>query len=83
MYNDFNGGAKTSCAAGFRFDKSPVDAQYTACQNVFDEFGFPLETGGVAVEDVKDTIAEYQAALDEAGFADVLAEFQRQYNEWK
>ena len=83
LYKDFNGGANTSCAAGFRFDKSPVDAQYTACQNVFDTYGFPLENGGIPSSDVKATIEQYQKALDEAGCQDVLAEFQKQYNDWK
>ena len=83
LYNDFNGGANTSCAAGFRFDKTPVEAQFTACQNIFEQYGFPLENGGVAADDVDATIEEYQAALDAAGYQDVLAEFQNQYNAWK
>ena len=29
------------------------------------------------------TIAEYQQKLDAAGYQDVLAEFQNQYNAWK
>jgi len=83
LYKDFNGGAKTSCAAGFRFDKSPVEAQYTACQNVFDQYGFALETGAYAAAGVESVIAQYQAALDEAGYQEVLAEFTAQYNAWK
>lgn len=83
LYKTFNGGANTSCAAGFRFDKTSVDAQFSACQNVFEQYGFVLENGGVAVADVESTIAAYQAALDEAGYQDILAEFQKQYNEWK
>ncbi len=83
LYKDFNGGAKTSPAAGFRFDPSPVEAQYTACMNVFDEYGFILENGGVAAADVESTIEAYQAALDEAGYQDVLAEFTAQYDAWK
>ncbi|MBO4509965.1 MAG: ABC transporter substrate-binding protein [Lachnospiraceae bacterium] len=83
LYKTFNGGAKTSPAAGFRFDKTPVEAQYTACQSIFDQYGFILETGGVAVADVDSTIAAYQAELDAAGYQDVLAEFQKQYNAWK
>lgn len=83
LYKDFNGGANTSCAAGFRFDKTPVADKYAACQNVFEQYGFVLENGGVAVADVESTIAAYQAALDEAGYQDVIAEFQKQYNEWK
>ena len=83
LYDDFNGGANTSCAAGFRFDKEPVAAQYSACQNVFETYGFPLENGGIASADVEATIAAYQAALDEAGYQDVLKEFQSQYDAWK
>ncbi len=83
LYKDFNGGANTSCAAGFRFDKTPVDAQYTACSGLFEQYGFVLENGGVPAADVDAYIEQYQAALDEAGYQDVLAEFQRQYNEWK
>lgn len=82
-YKEFNGGANTSCAAGFRFDKTPVEAQFSACQNVFNEYGFVLENGGYALSDVESKIAEYQAALDEAGYQDVLAEFQSQYDAWK
>ncbi len=83
MYIDFNSSALISCANGFQFDKTPVEAQYTACQAIFDEYGFALETGGIAAADVQATIDAYQAALDEAGYQDVLAEFQAQYNAWK
>ena len=83
LYKEFNGGANTSCAAGFRFDKSEVADKYAACQNVFNEYGFPLENGGYGVDQIEDTIAQYQAALDEAGYQDVLAAFQAQYEEWK
>ena len=83
LYKDFNGGAETSVAAGFRFDKSEVEAQYSACQSLFEEYGFPLENGGVPEDAVDDYIAQYQTALDEAGYQDVLAAFQAQYDAWK
>ena len=83
LYKSFNGGANTSCAAGFRFDKTPVEAQYTACQNVFEQYGFILENGGFAVADVEAQLEAYQAALDEAGYQDVIAEFTAQYDAWK
>ncbi len=83
LYESFNGGANTSSAAGFRFDKTPVEAAYSACQSVFEEYGFPLENGGIAEADVEDTIAAHQEALDGAGYQDVLAEFQSQYDAWK
>ncbi|MCR5033637.1 MAG: ABC transporter substrate-binding protein [Lachnospiraceae bacterium] len=83
LYEAFNGGANTSCAAGFRFDKSPVEAQYSACSALFEQYGFVLENGGVPAADVDAYIEQYQAALDEAGYQDVLAEFQSQYDAWK
>ena len=83
MYIDFNSSALISCANGFQFDKTPVEAQYTACQSVFDEYGFVLETGGYAAAEVPTIIQAYQAALDEAGYQAVLAEFKSQYDAWK
>lgn len=81
LYLDFNGGAEASCAAGFRFNKEPVEAEYAACRALFGEYGFALEHG--AVEDVEAAIAEYQAALDAAGYQKCLAEFSAQYEAWK
>lgn len=83
LYKEFNGGANTSCAAGFRFNKQPVEAEVTACVDVFNEYGFGLENGSVAPADVEARIAEYQKKLDEAGYQKVLEEFQKQYDEWK
>ncbi|MBQ0000827.1 MAG: ABC transporter substrate-binding protein [Clostridiales bacterium] len=83
LYEAFNGGANTSCAAGFRLDKTPVADKFAACQNVFEEYGFALENGGFAVADIDATIEAYQAALDEAGYQDVLAEISAQYEAWK
>lgn len=83
LYKSFNGGANTSCAAGFRFNKAPVEAEHAACQNVFEEYGFPLENGGVAEKDVAATIDKYLKALDEAGYQKVIAEYTTQYNNWK
>jgi putative aldouronate transport system substrate-binding protein len=83
LYSTFNDNAKDSIADGFRFDTSKVDAEYAACQQVFNEFGFALENGGFAPGDVAGAIKDYQAALDDAGFQKVLAEAQSQYEAWK
>ncbi len=83
LYDAFNGGALTSCAAGFRFDKSPVEAQFAACQGLFEQYGFALENGAVPADQVEDYIAQYQADLDAAGYQECLAEFQAQYEAWK
>ena len=83
LYIDFNGSAETSIAAGFRFDKSPVEAAYTACSGLFEQYGFQLENGAIAPDDVDAYIEQYQAELDAAGYQEVLAEFQNQFNTWK
>lgn len=83
MNEAFNGSANTSCAAGFRVDKSPVEAKFAACQNVFEQYGYVFENGGYASADIESILEEYQRALDEAGYQEVLAEFQKQYEEWK
>ena len=83
LYNVFNAGAKTSPAAGFRFDTTLVEAEYTACQNVFDTYGYYFENGSFASSDVNVMLEMYQEALDQAGYQNVLAEFQAQYDAWK
>lgn len=82
LYEDFNNNAKDSCADGFRFNTEAVDSKYAACQQVFTEFGFVLEHGGYNAADVQKAIDDYQAALDNAGYQDVLAEAQNQYTAW-
>lgn len=83
MYIDFNASSLISVANGFKFDKSPVAAQFTACQEVFNEYGFALETGGFTLGEIDDVIAAYQNALDAAGYQDVLEEAIKQYDAWK
>lgn len=83
LYKAFNNGSKTSSAAGFRFNKAAVEAEYTACYNVYEEYGFILENGGYPASDVAGVIADYQAALDGAGYQTLLAEAQAQYEAWK
>lgn len=83
LYEAFNNDAKESIATGFRLDKTPIEAPLAACTNVLDTYGFVLENGGYAPEDVDDALEEFQAALDEAGYQDVLKEVTRQYDEWK
>ena len=82
-YRNFNGTAQTSCAAGFRFDESSVSAEYTACKALHAEYGFLLETGGVAKADVASKIAEYKQKLMDAGAQKVIDEFTKQYEEFK
>jgi putative aldouronate transport system substrate-binding protein len=83
MYDDFNNAAKGTVASGFRPNKTAVEAAWSACAGVFDEYGKSLELGVYGSAEVESKIAEFQAALDAAGYQDVLAEYQKQYNEWK
>ncbi|WP_022759071.1 ABC transporter substrate-binding protein [Butyrivibrio fibrisolvens] len=83
LYDTFNNSASGTVANGFRFDHSSVDAQYSACVNLFSEMGQSLEMGAYGSDQVADKIAEYQQKLDEAGYQDVLAEAQKQYEAWK
>ncbi len=83
LVEKFNEAGKTSIAAGFRIDRTPIEAQLAACGNVQDKYGFVLENGGYAEADVDKALEDYQAALDEAGYQEVLAEVTKQYNEWK
>ena len=83
LYEERNNDAQISCAAGFRYDATPVEAQFTACATIFDQYGYLLELGGCASADVESVIAEYNKALNDAGYQDVLAEFSRQYEDWK
>ncbi|MBQ9264985.1 MAG: DUF3502 domain-containing protein [Clostridia bacterium] len=82
LYTEFNK-ADAAPGAGFRFDKTPVEAAYTACSALFEQYGFQLENGAIAPDAVDAYIEQYQAELDAAGYQDVLAAFQAQYNEWK
>lgn len=83
QYVDNNAAAATSCAAGFRFDKTSVEAQWSSCLNIYDQYGFVLELGGYPSADVASTIEAFQEELDVAGYQDVLAEATAQYEAWK
>ena len=83
MYDNFNNAAKGTVASGFRPNKAPVEAAWSACAAVFDEYGKSLELGVFGADEVEAKIAEFQSALDAAGYQDILAEYQKQYNEWK
>ena len=85
-YVDHNNAAETSCAAGFRFDRTAVEAEWTACQDLNSKYGERLELGSPVVndmEDIDEIIAAYLAELDEVGYQKVFDEATRQYEAWK
>lgn len=78
-YLDFNNSAKTYPISGFRFDPMPVDAIVAAVTAVNDEYWTLLNQGFL---DPETTLPEYQERLKEAGVDELIAELQRQYDEW-
>lgn len=82
LYETFNTTSKDSPALGFRFDQTSVETEIAACRQVFEEFGFVLEHGGYAVDQVEQGIKDYQAALDNAGYQKILEAATTQFNDW-
>ncbi len=83
LYEAFNEKSQSSCASGFRFDGTSVEAQNAACTNVYNQYGYVLEQGGYNEDEVDSILQEFQQALDEAGYQDILTEAQNQYEAWK
>jgi putative aldouronate transport system substrate-binding protein len=64
---------------GFSFDKTPVDTEHAACRAVTETYYKQLFTGAV---DVDSTVKRLEADYKAAGADIVIAEMQRQYDEW-
>lgn len=75
-----NESAKPSPLMGFQFNNESVSAEIAAVQSVIDEYGPGLDTGTV---DPKAKLAEFQDKLKQAGIDKVIAEMQKQLDEWK
>jgi putative aldouronate transport system substrate-binding protein len=59
----------------FAIDTSKIETEYAACQNVHQQYWWPLELG---YTDAKKGLAEYKAKMAAAGIEKVRAEIQRQ-----
>lgn len=75
----FNEEATVSPAKGFAWDNTPVQNQVTACANVIAKYGPALECGSL---DPETTIPKFLEELKAAGADDIIAEKQRQLDEW-
>lgn len=64
---------------GFVFDKTNVESQALACKNVVQAYYRLLFSGSAEVEP---TIRQFEKELKAAGVNDLLAEMQKQYDEW-
>ena len=78
-FREFNDSAIKSNALGFIFDPSEVKAEVAAVQAVFDQYRLPLENG---VIDPDENLPKFIQALKDAGIDTVIAEKQRQLDEW-
>ncbi len=83
LYEQFNTTSEESIANGFRFDFTPVQAEWAACTSLYDQYGYVMEEGGTSTADLESTLERFRSELDAAGYQDVLAEVSRQYEEWK
>jgi len=76
---EYNKKLKKSDALGFSFDSEPVKAELGACQNIYDEYNGVISRG---LEDPEIVIPQYIEKLKRAGSDKIIAEMQRQYDEW-
>ena len=71
--------AKMSPAMGFTFDASSVQTQLTAVSNVLQQYFPGIQCGSV---DPEVAIPEFEKALKDAGYDDILAAKQEQLDAW-
>jgi putative aldouronate transport system substrate-binding protein len=72
--------ALASPALGFTPDYTPVSTELAQVTSVLGQYGQPLRQGLV---DPETALPEFQARLQEAGIDTIVAEIQRQYDEWR
>ena len=80
VFKEFNDASKEAPSFGFDFDIEPVKAQVVNFRSVLNEFGKALYTGSV---DPDVYVPKLLKKLEETGAAQVIAEMQRQVDEWK
>lgn len=77
--DEFNRGAKKSAALGFMYNPNSVKTELAAVNNVVKQYASGLENGAL---DPKENLPKFIAALKSAGIDKVIAEKQRQLDEW-
>lgn len=77
--DNFNKGAEKSAASGFTFDNASVANEITAVQNAYNEYQASIEYG---FTDPETGIPEMNEKLMTAGLDKIIAEKQRQLDEW-
>lgn len=80
VFKEFNDASDEAPTFGFDFNLDPVSAQVAGFRNVLDEFGRSLYTGSV---DPDEYLPQLNKKLEATGIREVIAEMQRQIDEWK
>lgn len=78
-FKKFNASAKFSPAVGFSFDPEPVKNEIAAVENTKNEFEAAVSTGTL---DPETTIPKWLAKQKASGIDKILAEAQKQLDEW-
>ncbi|MCU6712703.1 ABC transporter substrate-binding protein [Paenibacillus sp. J5C_2022] len=79
VFKEFNDAGKSAPLLGFNFDATPVATELATLSNVKEEFWTALMTGTVDPEEyLPKAIEKFKAA----GFDKVMAEMQKQLDEW-
>jgi len=76
-----NDKADASATVGFTFDSEPVKTEVSQISAIYSEISPVLNTG--VAPDIDKYIAEAKQKLKDAGIDKVMAEVQKQFNEWK
>lgn len=71
--------SRKSAAMGYIFDMEAVSAEYSAVSTVIEQYSFSLDCGAMKPDD---TLPEFLEALEAAGIDKIIAENQRQLEEW-
>lgn len=79
-FKEFNDASQEAPSFGFDFDIDAVSTQIAGFRNILDEFGKSLYTGSV---DPDEYLPKLQKKLEATGVSEVIAEMQRQIDEWK
>lgn len=80
VFKEFNDASKEAPSFGFDFNIEPVKAQVADFRSVLNEFGKALYTGSV---DPDVYVPKLLKKLENTGAVQVIAEMQRQVDEWK
>ncbi len=77
---DYNKSAFVEQNLGFVFNSAPVQTQIAACKAVVDSY-YPILFSGSA--DVDKTVAKFTSELKASGEEAIIAEMQKQYDDWR